>query len=111
MTFRQNVTSQFSFTHKPPHTPGPALKENPLIKVSGILPQIPPRPSNYADIKRKIIENNTNHAKYSFAQITKKGLTNILKIHDCYESPKQEKVSHTFKHLIQNLKAYNGIRI
>jgi len=29
----------------------------------------------------------------------------------CYESPKQEKVSHTFEHLIQNPKAYNGIRI
>ena len=29
----------------------------------------------------------------------------------CYESPKQEKVSHTFEHLIQNLKAYNGVRI
>jgi len=29
----------------------------------------------------------------------------------CYESPKQENVSHTFEHLIQNLKAYNGVRI
>jgi len=29
----------------------------------------------------------------------------------CYESPKQEKVSHAFEHLIQNLKAYNGVRI
>jgi len=29
----------------------------------------------------------------------------------CYESPKQEKVSHTFEHLIQNPKAYNGVRI
>ena len=29
----------------------------------------------------------------------------------CYESPKQEKVSYTFEHLIQNLKAYNGVRI
>jgi len=29
----------------------------------------------------------------------------------CYESPKQEKVSPTFEHLIQNLKAYNGVRI
>ena len=29
----------------------------------------------------------------------------------CYESPKQEKVSHAFEHLIQNLKAYNRVRI
>jgi len=29
----------------------------------------------------------------------------------CYESPKQEKVSYAFKHLIQNLKVYNGVRI
>jgi len=35
---------------------------------------------------------------------------NVWKLH-CYESPKQEKVSHTFEHLIQNLKAYNGVRI
>jgi len=35
----------------------------------------------------------------------------VLKYMICYESPKQEKVSHTFEHLIQNLKAYNGVRI
>jgi len=29
----------------------------------------------------------------------------------CYESPKKEKVSHAFEHLIQNPKAYNGVRI
>ena len=29
----------------------------------------------------------------------------------CYESPKQEKVSYAFEHLVQNLKAYNGVRI
>jgi len=29
----------------------------------------------------------------------------------CYESPKQEKASHAFEHLIQNLKAYNRVRI
>jgi len=28
-----------------------------------------------------------------------------------YESSKQEKVSHTFEYLIQNLKAYNRVRI
>ena len=27
----------------------------------------------------------------------------------CYENPKQEKVSYAFKHLMQNLKAYNGV--
>ena len=30
---------------------------------------------------------------------------------NCYESPKKEKVSHAFEHLIQNPKAYNGVRI
>jgi len=34
-----------------------------------------------------------------------------LKGGPCYKSPKQEKVSHAFEHLIQNLKAYNGVRI
>jgi len=29
----------------------------------------------------------------------------------CYESPKKETVSHAFKHLIQNLKSYNGIKV
>ena len=29
----------------------------------------------------------------------------------CYESLKQEKASYAFKHLIQNLKAYNRVRI
>ena len=29
----------------------------------------------------------------------------------CYKSPKQEKVSYAFKHLVQNLKAYNGVEI
>jgi len=29
----------------------------------------------------------------------------------CYESPKKEMVSHAFKHLIQNLKSYNKIKI
>ena len=29
----------------------------------------------------------------------------------CYESPKKEMVSYTFKHLIQNLKSYNGVEI
>ena len=29
----------------------------------------------------------------------------------CYESPKKEMVSHAFKHLIQNLKLYNEIKV
>ena len=31
-------------------------------------------------------------------------------LEQCYESPKKEIVSHTFKHLIHNLKSYNGIK-
>ena len=34
-----------------------------------------------------------------------------LKGGPCYESPEQKKVSHTFKYLVQNLKAYNGVKI
>ena len=29
----------------------------------------------------------------------------------CYESPKKEMVFYAFKYLIQNPKAYNGVRI
>ena len=29
----------------------------------------------------------------------------------CYESPKREIVPCTFKHLIYNLKSYNGVKI
>ena len=29
----------------------------------------------------------------------------------CYESPKKEMVSHAFKHLIQNLKSYNEVKV
>ena len=31
-------------------------------------------------------------------------------LEQCYESHKKEIVSHTFKHLIHNLKSYNGIK-
>ena len=34
-----------------------------------------------------------------------------LKGGPCYESPKKEMVSHAFKHLIQNLKLYNEIKV
>ena len=29
----------------------------------------------------------------------------------CYESPKKEQVSHTFKHLVANIKLYNADKI
>ena len=29
----------------------------------------------------------------------------------CYESPKKKMVSHAFKHLIQNLKLYNKVKV
>jgi len=37
----------------------------------------------------------------------------IIRLHHniCYGSPEQEKVSCAFKHLVQNLKAYNGVEI
>jgi len=30
---------------------------------------------------------------------------------NCYESPKEERVSHAFIHLISNIKSYNGVKI
>jgi len=35
----------------------------------------------------------------------------ILKGGPCYESPREKRVSHAFKHLISNIKSYNGIKI
>ena len=32
-------------------------------------------------------------------------------IYLCYENPKKETVSHVFKHLIQNFKSYNGVKV
>jgi len=34
-----------------------------------------------------------------------------LKKRPCYESPKKETVSYAFKHLIQNLKSYNEVKV
>jgi len=34
-----------------------------------------------------------------------------LKGGPCYESPKKEKFSHTFKHLITNIKSFNEDKI
>jgi len=30
---------------------------------------------------------------------------------ECYESPRGERVSHAFTHLISNIKSYNGVKI
>jgi len=35
----------------------------------------------------------------------------ILKGGPCYKSSKGERVSHTFTHLISNIKSYNGVKI
>jgi len=35
----------------------------------------------------------------------------ILKRGPCYESPREEEVPHVLKHLISNIKPYNGIKI
>jgi len=35
----------------------------------------------------------------------------ILKGGPCYESPREERVSYAFKHLISNIKSYNGVKI
>jgi len=44
--------------------------------------------------------------------VARKTIWKILrKIIRCYETPKREKVSCAFEHLIQNLKSYNGVKI
>ena len=43
-------------------------------------------------------------------QLFRAQLMKILEEDSCYESPKKEMVSHTFKHLIQNLKSYNRVK-
>jgi len=37
--------------------------------------------------------------------------TKVQTIHNVMRAPNRKKVSPTFEHLIQNLKAYNGVRI
>jgi len=44
------------------------------------------------------------------------GVTVLLQVHimeeaPCYESPREERVSHAFTHLISNIKSYNGVKI
>jgi len=35
----------------------------------------------------------------------------ILKRGPCYETPREERVSYAFKHLISNIKLHNGVKI
>ena len=58
----------------------------------------------YERKRKKRWDENWNQWKNSSGQ-------GILKGGPCYESPKKEKVSHAFKHLIANIKSYNGDKI
>ena len=62
-------------------------------------------------LKRPIMVRNIDGTNNSGGAITHQIEANVYYKGHCYESPKQEKVSHAFEHLIQNLKAYNGVRI
>ena len=62
-------------------------------------------------LERPIIVRNIDGTNNSGGAITHQIEANVYYKGHCYESPKQEKVSHAFEHLIQNLKAYNGVRI
>ena len=72
--------------------------------------------THQGDYKLKAIANvakNPNNDNNTYAFITMNNIHLITNGHlliCCYESPKKEKVSHAFEHLIQNLKAYNGVR-
>jgi len=48
-------------------------------------------------------ENWSRWKNFSGRGILKRGL--------CYESPRKERVSHTFEHLISNIKLHNGVKI
>jgi len=58
----------------------------------------------YERKRKKRWDENWNQWKNSSGQ-------GILKGGPYYESPKKEKVSHAFKHLIANIKSYNGDKI
>ena len=63
----------------------------------------------YANCQRKGVYVGTQtemSQNYSQSKLTRRAQQS-----SCYESPKQEKVFYVFEHLIQNLKAYNGIKI
>ena len=62
-------------------------------------------------LERPIMVRNVDGTNNSGGAITHQIEANVYYKGHCYESPKQEKVSHAFEHLIQNLKAYNGVRI
>ena len=58
----------------------------------------------YEKERKKRWDENWNRWKNFLGQ-------GILKEGPCYESPKKEKVSHAFKHLIANIKSYNEDKI
>ena len=62
-------------------------------------------------LKRPIMVRNVDGTNNSRGAIIHQIEVNVYYKGQCYESPKKEKVSHTFEYLIQNLKAYNGVRI
>jgi len=35
----------------------------------------------------------------------------LLKVHDCYETPKEERISRVFGNLIDNIKLHNGVKL
>ena len=52
------------------------------------------------------------HYKWEYPNIkVEKERRRSEKVVHCYGSPKQEKVSCAFEHLVQNLKVYNGVEI
>jgi len=46
-----------------------------------------------------------------FANFYRRFIENFAKMSKCYESPREERVSLTFKHLISNIKSYNRVKI
>ena len=58
----------------------------------------------YEKEREKRWDENWNRWKNSLGR-------GILKGGPCYETPKEERVSHAFKHLIANIKVYNGVKI
>ena len=59
------------------------------------------------------LESSTNSVLLSLCWNQSATLPSYNGLYDskCYESPKKEKVSHAFKHLIANIKSYNKDKI
>jgi len=57
----------------------------------------------YEKEREKRWDKNWNQWKNSLGR-------GILKGGPCYESPRKEGISHALKHLISNIKLYNGIK-